>query len=150
MTTELPAELDFFKYAQNTQANGKRKQTGPESLPKVKKRKTEHTDDEEDEELEQAAVTTEKKHVVGHRLSAKGSNVPPPIESFDALKDQEKYNIPNHIFPNLVSSGYMEPTSIQAACIPILLEVWMQNLCVTSSSPPSESRPGSDITHWNR
>lgn len=150
MTTELPAELDFFKYAQNTQAKGKRKQTGPESLPKVKKRKTEHTDDEEDEELEQAAVTTEKKHVVGHRLSAKGSNVPPPIESFDALKDQEKYNIPNHIFPNLVSSGYMEPTSIQAACIPILLEVWMQNLCVTSSSPPSESRPGSDITHWNR
>lgn len=130
MTTELPAELDFFKYAQNTQ--GKRKQTGPESREKVKKRKTEHTD-EEDEETEQGAITTEKKQVVGHRLSAKGSNVPPPIESFDALKNQEKFNIPNHIFPNLVSSGYIEPTSIQAACIPILLDVCTQSksLCLT-------------------
>ncbi len=131
VTTELPAELDFFKYAQNTQ--GKRKQTGPESREKVKKRKTEHTDEDEDEEVEQGLTTTEKKQVVGHRLSSKGSNVPPPIESFDALKNQENFNIPSHIFPNLVSSGYIEPTSIQAACIPILLDVCTQpkSLCLT-------------------
>lgn len=48
-------------------------------------------------------------------------NIPKHIDSFEALK--KSYELPSHLFSNLCTSGYKEPTSIQAYCAPILLSV---------------------------
>ncbi|KAF9470719.1 P-loop containing nucleoside triphosphate hydrolase protein [Pholiota conissans] len=118
-TGEIPLELDFFKYAQNNQ--GKRKKDNSDSSP-GKRRKTDRDEDDE-EDIEVLAHETEsRKPATSHKIAAKGANIPPFIESFGALQNYEKYAVPHHIFSNLKSSGYLEPTGVQTACIPIILK----------------------------
>lgn len=120
---ELPAELDFFKYAQG-------------SIPKRKARQADTTEDEEmvDSDGEEAARKKAKADNEDkeegpsqprHRVTAKGANVPEPIESFEAL--QEKYNIPSRIVQNLKEYGYSTPTAIQSHAASILLEASISN-----------------------
>ncbi|CAA7259991.1 unnamed protein product [Cyclocybe aegerita] len=132
---QIPVELDFFRYAQN---NGKRKPSESSNQPKGKRRKTESDEEDEDEEASpdskaplpapgptrmQAVWALHSKEQKGtrtaHRVTTKGTNVPSHVDSFEGLK---KYTIPSHLFANLTSSGYKEPTSIQSYCIPIMLE----------------------------
>ena len=48
-------------------------------------------------------------------------NIPQHIDSFEELK--KAYGLPSLLISNLRTSGYNEPTSIQAYCTPILLAV---------------------------
>ncbi|KIJ21448.1 hypothetical protein PAXINDRAFT_95026 [Paxillus involutus ATCC 200175] len=86
--SELPAELDFFKYAQG--AAGKRKAanagTTSSSAPQPsdvrrKRRKVDNESDhsDDDEDTEAADDTPRPKH----RVTSKGSDVPLPVDAFD-------------------------------------------------------------------
>jgi len=115
----VPLELDFFKYAQGGQ--GKRKQTSASHSEKEEKRRKldveEQADENEDDDEELPA--TQKGLSIVHRVSAKGSNIPPSVDSFEAMVAQ---GVSSRIMTNLKSSGYKEPTNVQASCIPILLQ----------------------------
>lgn len=119
---EIPAELDFFKYAQG----GPAKRKAPENQQddregrgtanrSVKKQRTgeaevaSEPDDDEDSRMPR------------HRVTTKGSNVPEHIESFQTLQD--RYKMSSHLLSNVTQSGYKWPTGIQSYGIPILLEV---------------------------
>ncbi|KAF8061008.1 P-loop containing nucleoside triphosphate hydrolase protein [Lyophyllum atratum] len=122
---ELPPELDFFKYAQGD--SGKRKKqidarSGGEPNGKRRKIEVEVTDEEEEEEEEEDKDEGHEETPAAprHRVTAKGSNVPEHVDSFQALKD--RYDIPSQIISNIASNGYTLPTGIQSYGIPILLE----------------------------
>ena len=112
---EIPAELDFFKYTQGT--HGKRKPTDKDGSGDAKRRKT---SDDEHEDEEAPDISPTKSLRTAHRVTTKGTNIPPHINSFEEMK---KYAVPSHLFSNLASSGYQEPTGIQSHCVPMLLEV---------------------------
>ncbi|KAG7090794.1 hypothetical protein E1B28_009878 [Marasmius oreades] len=127
--TELPPELDFFKYAQGT---GKRKAVGKPAETSKKRRLNLHDDElernEEDEnelpddeaEEETSKDVTENRPKQRHRVTAKGSKVPEPADTFNEMRD--RYHISSHIMANLSKNGYEIPTGIQSYGIPILLE----------------------------
>lgn len=117
MSSEIPLELDFFKYAQGSHV--KRKTGESSSAPEGKRRKVDV--DEEDEDEDMPAQREATKSTTVHRVSTKGSDIPSHIDSFEDLKNIA--SVPSHLFTNLKSSGYTEPTSIQAYGIPILLKV---------------------------
>lgn len=106
--------MDFFKYAQNTDPNPKRKRAD-HSSPTSKKQKV--SDDEDDDEEASAPSTSTPRQ----RVTAKGQNVPEAFESFQELADRYRTN--TQLLRNLEQSGYREPTGIQAHGIPILHEV---------------------------
>ncbi|KAI0078480.1 P-loop containing nucleoside triphosphate hydrolase protein [Panus rudis PR-1116 ss-1] len=114
---ELPADLDFFKYAQG--GNPKRKSASGAQVDDrhSKKLKTGHDSDP-------ASIAPTKQggtqQVPRQRITAKGSNVPDPINSFGDLKS--RFQIGTHILANLEQNGFTEPTGIQAHGIPILME----------------------------
>jgi hypothetical protein len=56
-----------------------------------------------------------------HRVTAKGKDIPKPIEGFNDLKEQ--YTIPPQVMSNLLQYGFSSPTGIQAHGIPVFLEV---------------------------
>lgn len=118
----LPADIDFFKYAEGSQA--KRKQANREDGGKKKKRRIEtHSDSEaEDQDASQPAPPRQP-----HRVTAKGSNVPEAVDSFDVLS--ERFQLPSHVSDNLKEFGYRHPTAIQSHAIPILLEVICSSYC---------------------
>ncbi|KAI0344066.1 P-loop containing nucleoside triphosphate hydrolase protein [Trametopsis cervina] len=111
----LPAELDFFKYAE-----GSVKRKGvldqEESQEKRKKKSRVNEDDKEEEDTKRASSSTLPKQ----RVTAKGREVPDPVESFEDLR--ARYDLPPQLFSNLAESGYDHPTGIQAHGVPILLE----------------------------
>ncbi|THH30185.1 hypothetical protein EUX98_g4009 [Antrodiella citrinella] len=109
--SELPAELDFFKYAQ---AGPSKRKADPKKGPTAKRQKTEASDSEE-EDVEQAAPL-----MGGHRVTVKGKDVPEVAETFKSL--QSRYDLSSLLLSNLEKSGYHQPTGIQAHGIPILLE----------------------------
>ena len=118
---ELPAELDFFKYAQGAP----RKRKAPNSCSGIdsedeglegKKHRPDSDDVGQDQDDEEEASSTQK-----HRVAVKGSNAPKPISSFQELKD--RYHISSHLISNLAKNGYSTPTGVQSYGIPILLEV---------------------------
>ncbi|KAG6866249.1 hypothetical protein C0991_006836 [Blastosporella zonata] len=119
---ELPAELDFFKYAQG--GSGKRKVTpGNGDQHKEKRRRVEDENEDasdEDEDGHESANSGAVSTVPKHRVVAKGSNIPEHADSFLALK--ERYQLPSHMLSNLTQNGYSHPTGIQSYGIPILLE----------------------------
>ncbi|KIP03254.1 hypothetical protein PHLGIDRAFT_111095 [Phlebiopsis gigantea 11061_1 CR5-6] len=110
---ELPTELDFFKYAQG----GPTKRKGiREPEQKAKKAKV-------SSEEEVSGTSTDAKPSTSmprQRVTAKGNNVPAPLESFQDLIT--RYNVPPRLLDNLEHSGYLEPTGIQVHGVPILLE----------------------------
>lgn len=115
-TTELPPELDFFKYAQG--GSSKRKQIEDESQndhsteSKKPVKRVRHAEKDD---------TSGDQNATQHRVTAKGSNVPESCNSFEGI--QEKYKISPRVIQNLVEYGYTSPTAIQAHAIPILLAV---------------------------
>jgi ATP-dependent RNA helicase DDX52/ROK1 len=118
---ELPAELDFFKYAQGVPS--KRKASAARGVKdsnegelKGKKRKMDNEDVGETQDDKEDAPLMQR-----HRVTTKGSNVPQPIYSFGELKD--RYHISSHLLSNLAKNGYSTPTGVQSYGIPILLEV---------------------------
>ncbi|KAG5729796.1 ATP-dependent RNA helicase CHR1 [Termitomyces sp. T112] len=118
---ELPAELDFFKYAQG--GSGKRKSSGNEDELKGKRRKVEDVDMDNDDAAEkdwEGVLHEASSNGSKQRVVAKGSNVPGHADSFSALKD--RYQLSLHILQNLTQNGYIHPTGIQSYGIPILLE----------------------------
>ncbi|TFK40884.1 P-loop containing nucleoside triphosphate hydrolase protein [Crucibulum laeve] len=117
---DLPSELDFFKYAQNTSVKRK---AGDSTGPDKKRRIDDIVDKEEDEERQIEIHAQESNITEGyakHRVVTKGFNVPPHANTFDALTN--RYRIPSHLLANLSTNGYTQPTSIQSYGIPILLE----------------------------
>ncbi|KZT67658.1 P-loop containing nucleoside triphosphate hydrolase protein [Daedalea quercina L-15889] len=119
---DLPAELDFFKYAQggpakrSARADGEGEAEGHgETSDRRKKRKL------TDEDVERTEKSDEDDPPMPrHRVTTKGSNVPEHINSFQQL--QEKYQIPYNLLSNLSQCGYKRPTGIQSHGIPILME----------------------------
>jgi ATP-dependent RNA helicase DDX52/ROK1 len=55
------------------------------------------------------------------RITAKGTNVPNKLESFEGLK--ERFSVANHLLANLKNSHYIRPTGIQSYGMPILMQV---------------------------
>ncbi|KAK7029654.1 RNA-dependent ATPase rok1 [Paramarasmius palmivorus] len=120
-SSELPAELNFFKYAQGG-APGKRKADGNSKGSPGKRRKIEKEDeDEEDSDDEDETQSNAPENPIPkHRVTAKGKNVPEYAETFEDLRD--RYHISSHIMANLSKNGYHHPTGIQQYGAPILLE----------------------------
>ncbi|KAI0651435.1 P-loop containing nucleoside triphosphate hydrolase protein [Trametes meyenii] len=111
---ELPAELNFFKYAEGGAPKRKVPVTDASTDPKGKKRKVE--EDEEDVQEDQ----NDDPPMPRHRVTTKGNNVPEHAETFDALR--ERYNLSSHLLSNLAEHGYKRPTGIQSYGVPILME----------------------------
>lgn len=109
---ELPAELDFFKYAQGGSAKRK---GGADSSQSTKKARID--DDASGDSSDESEPSTSAPK---QRVTAKGRNVPEPAESFAAL--QTRYNLSSRLLSNLAESGYKHPTGIQSHGAPILLE----------------------------
>ncbi|KAH9836593.1 P-loop containing nucleoside triphosphate hydrolase protein [Rhodofomes roseus] len=119
---DLPAELDFFKYAQGGSSKRSLKADGEEGgnangepSDRRKKRKLNDGDAEEAEQSDE-----DDPPMPRHRVTAKGSNVPDHIESFQQM--QERYQTPPYLLANLTQSGYKRPTGVQSHGIPILME----------------------------
>ncbi|KAH9994426.1 P-loop containing nucleoside triphosphate hydrolase protein [Russula vinacea] len=108
---ELPPELDFFKYA--TMGASKRKPSGPgvEGDARMKRHRKEEIASGSDADAEAEAddngsVTTkpsDESRMPKHRVTIKGK-------------------MPQDLMDNLKRNGYEDPTGIQAAGCPILLE----------------------------
>lgn len=110
--SELPAELDFFKY---TQGGPLKRKGNATNGPKAKKQKIQASDSEEVDAEPLAPV------MGGQRVTAKGKDVPGVAETFKSL--QSRYDVGSLLLSNLEKSGYHQPTGIQAHGIPVLLEV---------------------------
>ncbi|KAJ8520593.1 hypothetical protein ONZ45_g2621 [Pleurotus djamor] len=119
---ELPAELDFFKYAEGGTNTSKRKQTKKDEVHPAKKRRLSPTSDDEDAEEPPASTSasTSAPPPSKQRVTTKGSNPPTPVDSFEALA--ERYEVPKQLLSNLSKNGFSSPTGIQAHGVPILLE----------------------------
>ncbi|KAH7929372.1 P-loop containing nucleoside triphosphate hydrolase protein [Leucogyrophana mollusca] len=116
---ELPAELDFFKYAKG--GTGKRKATEKVGNPGGKRRKVgDGSGDEDENEDEDGGEPEEDGPTQKHRVTTKGSDVPQHIDSFEALR--ERYPVPQRLLANLADNSYKHPTGIQSYGIPILME----------------------------
>ncbi|KAF5369793.1 hypothetical protein D9758_001379 [Tetrapyrgos nigripes] len=116
--SELPVELDFFKYAQG--GPSKRKGTNLEAeSPAGKKRK--FTKEDEDSEDEEDEAEERKPLPQRHRVTTKGNNVPDHADTFEEMR--ERFQLSSHLMTNLSKYGYHYPTGIQSYGIPILLSV---------------------------
>ncbi|KAJ7124819.1 P-loop containing nucleoside triphosphate hydrolase protein [Mycena crocata] len=116
---ELPGELDYFRYALG--GSGKRKADGYGAASKAsKKRKVEDESEDDDEGGEDAQEAEDTPSRPRQRVVAKGSDVPPHVDSFSALA--ERYKTSSLLLSNLAQQGYTHPTGIQSYGIPIMLE----------------------------
>jgi ATP-dependent RNA helicase DDX52/ROK1 len=129
-TDALPAELDFFKYAEGGKAKPKRPLSEKEDQRPSKRSKVQEDGDidmedesEDEDETSQAGPSNPPKK---HRVATKGVNPPEQAASFAELR--ERYSLPPQLLGNLDKSGYHTPTAIQASGMPVLLEV---SLCRT-------------------
>ena len=113
-STQIPAELDYFKYAQG--GSSKRKPKDEIHQRTGKRRKIEAEDSEEDVD----SAPAQEGPAISHRVSAKGKNVPPHADTFEAMKAN---GLPQWLIFNLVDFGYKHPSSVQAYVVPILLAV---------------------------
>ncbi|KAF7798589.1 hypothetical protein EIP86_009811 [Pleurotus ostreatoroseus] len=114
----LPAELDFFKYAQGgSSGHGKRK-ADEDTIQALKKIRIQ--DDDSDDDNVNEGQEASSSSMPRQRVTAKGNNVPDPVDSFEALRT--RYNVSSRLLSNLDDSGYKQPTGIQAHGVPILLE----------------------------
>ncbi|KAL4250098.1 ATP-dependent RNA helicase ROK1 [Abortiporus biennis] len=124
-TGDLPTDLDFFKYAQGGSVKRKNGEKGVETERQAKRTKVDHDssdtneDDDEDED-EDEGQSKAGPSMPRQRVTAKGTNVPEPMETFQALK--ERYNLSPQLLRNLSEYGFVEPTGIQSNGIPIIME----------------------------
>ncbi|TFY82358.1 hypothetical protein EWM64_g1652 [Hericium alpestre] len=115
---DLPAELDFFKYAKG--GAPKRKADDEDGAAGKKRRVDVEGEQSESGDEEQAEAEDAGPPMPRHKVTAKGSNVPAAAETFEELR--KRYDIPSHLMANLAQYGYSRPTGIQSHGIPILLE----------------------------
>ncbi|KAF7986167.1 hypothetical protein HWV62_38556 [Athelia sp. TMB] len=119
---ELPPELDFFKYAKS--GTTKRKAVEERDREEGKKRKMKHDpEDDEDENADEDDIGGSGSSGPSrpkHRVTAKGTNVPEPVDSFDELEG--RYQVSSRLLRNLTENGFAVPTGIQSHGIPILME----------------------------
>ncbi|KAI6134153.1 P-loop containing nucleoside triphosphate hydrolase protein [Pisolithus croceorrhizus] len=126
LDSQLPLELDFFKYAADGQSKRKAAHdesvAGPSSLAQPsgtiqKKRKVNAEDQLSDDGSsdEGTDVTPARKH----RVVSKGSDIPTPADKFEELV--ERYGMAPRLLANLREHNYKHPTGVQAHGIPILL-----------------------------
>lgn len=128
---ELPPELDFFKYAMTSSSKRKPSGSDGEGHAKRKRQKKEEmvggrgSDAEDDDESSGDGYLTAEcdanTRMPKQRVTTKGNNVPERVDTFDELRDQ--YHIHPQLMNNLKRNGYEQPTGIQSAGCPILLEV---------------------------
>lgn len=120
---ELPADLNFFKYAQGGSSKRKASDSHDSRKNEVEKigKKRKMSDEEEQETREEEQDQDDEMPVPRHRVTTKGSKVPEHVDSFEALR--QRYDIPSQLLSNLFQIGYTHPTGIQSYGIPILLEV---------------------------
>lgn len=130
---QLPADLDFFRYAKSSAPKRKASSSG-ERAGRKRARSTEEDDDGAGEESEQSDIDSGGEEAdqdgsrdnevdpapMKQRVTAKGKNVPDAVQSFEELA--ERYDLSSTLLNNLASSGYHRPTGVQAHGIPILLE----------------------------
>lgn len=113
----LPAELDFFKYAQG--GSGKRKSSTDKAEMGAKRARVDEDESEDEDEGDTKKASTSA--MPRQRVTAKGDNVPSPVDSFEELST--RYDLSPRLLSNLADSGYHQPTGIQSHGVPILLEV---------------------------
>jgi ATP-dependent RNA helicase DDX52/ROK1 len=87
----------------------------------VERKRQKIEDESTDSDDNHVGTEEEAPTVQKHRVTAKGSDVPKPIASFEDLR--ERYHVPPRLLSNLSENSYKHPTGIQAHGIPILLEV---------------------------
>ena len=154
---ELPAELDFFKYAAAGPSKRNPSESEAEGHAKKKRRKREnsiehgedlnvkdHDDGASDVGSEQGTTPPMPKH----RVTAKGKNVPERINAFKELQD--RYHIASQLMVNLERNGYRYPTGIQSSGCPILLEVGPRLLRYSIELTAAVPRPSCHIPHGHR
>jgi ATP-dependent RNA helicase DDX52/ROK1 len=111
-TTELPPELDFFKY---TKRNLNERKGQPSHSIKPSR-------DEESSESPFKKRKLEQEQPNGkQKIVTKGFKVPAIAETFSSL--QERYGFSQRLIQNLNAYGYVFPTGIQSQGCPIMLEV---------------------------
>lgn len=123
-TTDLPASLDFFKYAKSNPKNTK-SQSKTATVPENDERSTtasiskkrKRNEDDEDEDNHQSPSTL----LVKHRVTTKGLNVPAQVDTFEEMG--KRFSISSTLMKNIAACNYQEPTPIQQSGIPILSEV---------------------------
>ena len=123
---ELPAELDFFKYA--AAGPSKRNLSEPKAEDHARKRRKRENSVEDpnakDNDDGASGLGSEQgttPPMPKHRVTAKGKNVPERINTFKELQD--RYHIASQLMVNLERNGYKYPTGIQSSGCPILFEV---------------------------
>jgi ATP-dependent RNA helicase DDX52/ROK1 len=140
--TQLPPELDFFKYAKASagkrKAGDKESDVHAEGKPEKAERKRRKIEDESTDSDDNDIGTEEDTPTMQkHRVTAKGSDVPKPFASFEDL--HERYHVPPRLLSNLYEHNYKHPTGIQAHGIPILLEVNLPDVLSYSSKDADDS-----------
>ncbi|KAH7883921.1 P-loop containing nucleoside triphosphate hydrolase protein [Phlebopus sp. FC_14] len=122
--SELPPELDFFKYAQAGPSKRKAANSEPQlsnaTQQPRKERKRRKIDPEVVLNDDEDVGTDDDAERPRHRVTAKGSDVPKPVDAFQHL--QERYNVPPRLLKNLQENSFKHPTGVQSHGIPILLE----------------------------
>uniref|UniRef100_D8PL49 RNA helicase n=1 Tax=Schizophyllum commune (strain H4-8 / FGSC 9210) TaxID=578458 RepID=D8PL49_SCHCM len=111
-TSNLPSDLDFFKYAESSSSKRKTDSTDPNTR---KKRRVEADVAEGEGSNDEEEAPRQK-----HRVTAKGINIPVAAQTFGEMK--ERYDMPSLLLSNLSKHGFKHPTGIQSHGIPILLE----------------------------
>lgn len=158
LDAQLPPELDFFKYAES--ASGKRKtahnegsdpSSSRQSESARKRRKVDESQHSGHNSDHNSGNETEDDSRPKHRVTAKGSAVPKPAETFEELA--ERYNVDSRLLANLRRYKYHRPTGVQAHGMSILLEVStcaMRAPITPTQTFPLAPRSRCHLTHWYR
>ncbi|XP_012272894.1 probable ATP-dependent RNA helicase DDX52 [Orussus abietinus] len=88
----------------------------PTDGSKIKRKKQKTLTEDKNLKLEQEKINHLRNQ---HHISAIGSHIPPPIQSFDELKD---YQVADDLLDNMKNHGYTQPTPIQMQAMPIMLQ----------------------------
>lgn len=116
--TTLPAELDFFKYAEG--GNPKRRQSdGANDASMAASASSENERPKKKAKLGDEPQAGSSKQP--HRVTLKGVRPPKCTETFDDAAS--RYEISSRILQNLSANGFRAPTAIQSYGLPVLLEV---------------------------
>ncbi|XP_005090695.1 probable ATP-dependent RNA helicase DDX52 [Aplysia californica] len=97
---------------------GQQEKAGSESEGKRKKKKK-----QKKKTAAQLALRREEElnHLRNkHHIHANGTDVPPPLASFQELQDT--YGVSEVILRNVLAQGYAEPTGIQRQAVPLMLQ----------------------------
>lgn len=115
--TTLPAELDFFKYAEGGNPK-RRKSDGANDASMAASASSENERPKKKAKLGDEPQAGSSKQP--HRVTLKGVRPPKCTETFDDAAS--RYEISSRILQNLSANGFRAPTAIQSYGLPVLLE----------------------------